>query len=166
MVPRTRQEVLHHAEHRHPRRQHRSGPGSPRHPGRHEDHPLHPRHLAPPPVGRPRCPRRARLPYHGHRMAPHHLLQRARQVGRRELREGHEGPGPGPHPLHEVDRCGGRRPLRLRDHRREGRLPQPPEGGRGRRPRAGRQQRRGRLLSRPTPSRRGKPAGPEAKVQG
>ena len=49
------------------------------HPKRHQDHQLHPRHLAPPPFGRSRDPRRERLPGHGHRMAPHHLLQRSRQ---------------------------------------------------------------------------------------
>jgi|GEM_PF-4361495 len=95
---------------------------SPHHPGRHQHHQLQPRHLASPPLGRSRPARRERLPGHGHRMAPHHLLQRSWQDGRGALRKGHEGPRPRPHPLQQVDRQHGQRPLRLRDHRREGRL--------------------------------------------
>jgi len=76
-----------HAEHRHPRRQHRSDPRDPHRPERHQDHQFQPRYLAPALLGRPRDARRQRLPGYGHRMAPHHLLQRSRQDGRGALRK-------------------------------------------------------------------------------
>ena len=51
-----------HAEHSHPRRQHRPGPREPHHPGRHPDHPFHPRDLAPPLRRRQGGPGRQGLP--------------------------------------------------------------------------------------------------------